>query len=47
LILPYWKNDLIKLKEDKICLSSIIKDKTTIYIILINIFDVEQKYNVR
>ena len=40
------KNDLIKLKENKICFSSIIKDKTTIYIILINLLG-QTKYKVR
>ena len=39
-------NDLIKLKEDKICFSSILKNKTTIYIILINLFD-DTRYKVR
>jgi len=33
------KSDLIKLKEDKICFSSILKEKTSIYIILINLLD--------
>jgi len=41
------KNDLIKLKEDKICFSSILKDKTTIFIILINLFKDDTKYRVR
>jgi len=40
------KNDLIKLKEDKICFSSVLYD-TTIYIILINLFDNDSKYKVR
>ena len=40
------KNDLIKLKEHKICFSSTIKDKTTIYIILINLLD-DKEYKVR
>ena len=40
------KNDLIKLKEDKTCFSSIIKEKTTIYIILIYLLD-DTKYKAR
>jgi len=42
------KNDIIKLKENKICFSSIsINDGTTIYIILINLFNNDKKYSVR
>jgi len=41
-------NDLIKLKEDKICFSSILKDDgSIIYIILINLFKYDKNYKVR
>ena len=44
-----FKNDLIKLKEDKICFSSVLHEdfETTIYIILINLFENDTKYKVR
>ena len=41
-------NDLIKLKEDKICFSSIlIEEDATIFIILINLFQDDKNYKVR
>ena len=40
-------NDLIKLKEDKICFSSLFIDDTIMYIILINLFKDDKSYKVR
>ena len=40
------KNDLIKLREDKICFSSIKSDETIIYIFLIYLFNDDKSYKV-